>query len=73
MCRCGMCVRGNEINKWIHDNNDIIGDYIKFKDYVILDDDNDMLFIQRHNFIKRSVKPTDAVGSVGCNRPLTLC
>lgn len=47
-----MCVRGNEINKWIHDNNDIIGDYIKFKDYVILDDDNDMLFIQRHNFIQ---------------------
>ena len=23
-------------------------------------------------FIKRSVKPTDAVGSVGCKRPLTL-
>ena len=23
--------------------------------------------------IKRSVKPTDAVGSVGCKRPLTLC
>lgn len=52
MCRCGLCVRGNEINKWIHDNNDITGGHLKFKDYVILDDDNDMLFTQKDNFIQ---------------------
>jgi len=28
--------------------------------------------LNKAEFIKRSVKPTDAVGSVGCKRPLTL-
>lgn len=47
-----MCVRGNEINKWIRNNNDVLGSYLEFKNYVILDDDNDMLLTQKDNFIQ---------------------
>jgi len=30
------------------------------------------LKLTTQDFYRRSVKPTDAVGSVGCKRPLTL-
>jgi hypothetical protein len=47
------CVRGNEILKWIKDNIDLLGvDYYhEYKNYVILDDDTDMLLWQKNNFI----------------------
>lgn len=53
--RCGMCVRGNEIQKWIDDNSEMLcGSRIgsNFKQYVILDDDTDMLYWQRNNYIQ---------------------
>lgn len=49
--RCGMCKRGNEINKWIEDNATLVGPRHKFTEYVILDDDSDMLYWQRNNFL----------------------
>lgn len=49
--RCGMCVRGNEILKWIQDHKDLVGEYYNFTEYVILDDDSDMLYMQRNNFL----------------------
>lgn len=45
------CLRGNEILKWIKDNEDLVGPYYNFTEYVILDDDSDMLYWQRNNFI----------------------
>lgn len=46
-------VRGNEILKWMYDNEQIIGcsphDY---KDYVIIDDDSDMLLWQASHFFQ---------------------
>lgn len=46
------CLRGNEILKWVKDNEDLIGDrYYNFTEYVILDDDSDMLYWQRNNFL----------------------
>lgn len=44
-------VRGNEILKWIRANHKLVGDYYNFTEYVILDDDSDMLYIQRNNFL----------------------
>jgi hypothetical protein len=45
-------VRGNEILKWIQDNESLFGcHYYDFCDYVILDDDSDMLYSQRNNFV----------------------
>lgn len=49
--RCSECLRGNEILKWIKDNNELVGDYYNFTEYVILDDDSDMLYWQRNNFL----------------------
>ena len=43
----GYC-RGEEIERWIKDN--IGNDYWKYKRYVIIDDDSDMLYNQRFNF-----------------------
>lgn len=44
--------RGNEIYKWIKDNEDLLGcSYYEFDKYVILDDDSDMLLWQKNNFI----------------------
>lgn len=43
----GYC-RGEEIEKWIKIN--IGNDYWKYKRYVIIDDDSDMLYYQRFNF-----------------------
>lgn len=44
-------VRGNEIDHWINTNTDIIGDKYVFRNYVILDDDCDMLYFQRNNYV----------------------
>lgn len=44
--------RGNEILKWIKDNEEMIGQpYHEFENYVILDDDSDMLYWQKDNFL----------------------
>ena len=48
---CRMCCRGNEIKSWMDDNTDIIGPRHEFKKYVIFDDDSDMLYNQRANFL----------------------
>lgn len=45
------CLRGNEIHKWIKENESLIGSHYNFTEYVILDDDSDMLYWQRNNFI----------------------
>ena len=48
--------RGNEILKWLKDKK--LYKYDSYKvtdhDYVIIDDDNDMLYQQRHNFFECS-------------------
>jgi hypothetical protein len=44
--------RGLEILDWIKSNEELIGDrYYNFTEYVILDDDSDMLYWQRNNFL----------------------
>jgi len=49
---CGDCLRGNEILTWIKNNKALIGEHASdYKRYVILDDDSDMLYWQRNNFI----------------------
>jgi len=50
---CGSCIlRGNEILYWIQKHEDLIGQsYHDYKNYVILDDDSDMLYWQRNNLI----------------------
>lgn len=46
------CLRGNEILKWTKDNKELIGqEYHEFENYVILDDDSDMLYWQKDNFL----------------------
>jgi HAD domain in Swiss Army Knife RNA repair proteins len=49
----GACIlRGNEIYCWIQEHEDLIGEKShEYKRYVILDDDSDMLYWQRNNFI----------------------
>lgn len=43
--------RGNEILKWCKENEALLGKkYVDFKEYVILDDKDDMLYWQRNNF-----------------------
>jgi hypothetical protein len=45
-------LRGNEILQWIKDNKEIVGcPYYEYENYVILDDDSDMLYWQKDNFI----------------------
>jgi hypothetical protein len=45
-------LRGNEILKWIKDNEKLIGKkYYDYETYVIFDDDTDMLYWQKDNFI----------------------
>lgn len=44
---CGMCVRGNEIREWMNKNIP----WGEERQYVILDDDSDMLYCQRNNFV----------------------
>lgn len=50
-CKC--CFRGNEILEWIRQNVKTLGvdSYHDFKNYVILDDDSDMLLWQAENYI----------------------
>lgn len=45
-------VRGNEILKWMKDHPVELGcAYWEYKDYVIFDDDSDMLYWQKDNFL----------------------
>jgi len=50
----GPCIyRGNEIEAWIYEYQDLIKcHYWEFKEYIILDDDSDMLLSQAHHFIQ---------------------
>ena len=49
---CGNCLRGNEILDWMKANEDVMGaPYHEYTSYLILDDDSDMLYWQRNNFI----------------------
>lgn len=44
-------LRGNEIYKWLKDNEEVYGSkYHSYNNYVIFDDDSDMLYWQRNNF-----------------------
>lgn len=44
--------RGNEIHYWLSNNKDKLSiELYKYRHYVILDDDSDMLYWQRNNFI----------------------
>ena len=46
-------LRGNEILNWIKENEKTIGvRYWEYKNYVILDDDSDMLLWQKDNYIQ---------------------
>ena len=47
------CLRGNEIRCWIEDNPTMLGGRASwdYSDYVIFDDDSDMLYWQKDNFI----------------------
>lgn len=44
--------RGCEIKAWLELNKDKLGDKMSRIKYVILDDDSDMLYWQRHNYFK---------------------
>jgi hypothetical protein len=47
------CLRGNEIYQWIKENDKDLGvSYYNFKNYVIIDDDSDMLLWQREHFFQ---------------------
>lgn len=50
----GDCIlRGNEILQWIKSHPEIVQvGYWDYKNYVIFDDDSDMLYWQRYNFIQ---------------------
>ena len=48
---CKDCLRGNNILRWMRDN---ISEYHSFKKYVIIDDDSDMLYWQKDNFVHTS-------------------
>jgi hypothetical protein len=49
--------RGCEIQLWLQTNKGLLGDLLNWRDYVILDDDSDMLYWHRANFFQ-----TDASG-----------
>lgn len=61
----GDCIlRGNEILQWMKARPEILGCYYSdYKNYVIFDDDTDMLYWQRNNFIHTDpyvgLTPTD--------------
>jgi hypothetical protein len=44
--------RGNEIKAWIELNHEMFNTKVSDLKYVILDDDSDMLYWQRNNFVK---------------------
>lgn len=56
LAKFGWAVRGNEIGEWVRTNIEILGAlwWKTYMDYVILDDDEDMLFQQRENFVNTS-------------------
>ena len=54
--RCDMCYRGNQIHHWIRNHEEIVGKCWNYRSYVILDDDSDMLYWQKDNFIKTNGK-----------------
>lgn len=67
----GYTFRGNEIFKWINDNVKLLecdGRH-NFKSYIILDDDSDMLYWQRNNFVQTHglVGLTDALVAKSIN------
>lgn len=44
-------LRGNEIHAWIVENEKLLGkEYYKFRSFIILDDDSDMLYWHKDNF-----------------------
>jgi len=46
------CLRGNEILEWIKTHEYMLGKkYHEYENYVILDDDSDMLYWQKDNFL----------------------
>lgn len=47
-------VRGNEIRRFIDEHQELLGyrHSYEYKNYLIIDDDSDMLFEQRNNFIR---------------------
>jgi hypothetical protein len=48
--RCSL--RGNEILAWVKNNEELLGKkYHEFENYVIFDDDSDMLYWQKDNFL----------------------
>lgn len=49
--RGGHGFRGNEIHLWMREHEDLIGPLHDYYDYVILDDDSDMLYWHRNNFL----------------------
>lgn len=53
---CSLCVRGNVIQEWINKNRKVMGEYPGHKQYVIIDDDSDMLLCQKDNFVQTSLK-----------------
>lgn len=53
---CQHCVRGNMIRQWIDKNKSFMGDYPGHNQYVIIDDDDDMLLCQKDNFVQTSSK-----------------
>jgi len=53
ICEEDHIIRGNEIYKWLRDNEDIYDEtYIDYKNYVILDDEDITLSFQKNNFVK---------------------
>jgi len=50
--RADHSVRGNEILKWIKDNEELVGPYYDYFNFVIIDDDSDMLLSQKNNFFQ---------------------
>lgn len=63
-------VRGNEIAAFIQQNKELLGyDYsYNYNSYVIIDDDSDMLYPQRHNFVHtkgmKGIQPYDVVKAI---------
>lgn len=57
-------VRGNEILKWMIDNKNLVGSHFYYRNYCILDDDQDFLLYHKDNFIQIDsycgVTPKDA-------------
>jgi hypothetical protein len=54
---CVDCLRGNVILAWLQEHQDIVEvPYFKYKNYVILDDNSDMLLWQLDNFIQTSAE-----------------